>query len=54
MAFTAYKIELNGMLLPDIYTTYDAASAAKERLKESTVAACVNIKTIDSDTGLPN
>ena len=53
MACTAFKIKMNGCLLPDMYFSWDAATAARERLKESTVAASVNIVNVNSDTGLP-
>ena len=53
MACTAFKLVMNGALLPDIYFSWDAAVAARERLKENSIAASVNIVNVNSDTGLP-
>ena len=53
MACMAFKIVVNGALLPDIYFSWDAATAARKRLKESTFASSVSIVNVNSDTGLP-
>lgn len=53
MACTAYKIKMNGCLLSEMYFSWDAVVAAREHLKESTIAASVNIVNVNSDTGLP-
>ena len=50
-AYTLYKIEFDGVLLPEIYFGYRAAEAALQRLKESTVAGFGSIRQYDEKTG---
>jgi hypothetical protein len=40
---TMYRIMLNNVLLPEIYFDYSDASAAYDRLQESTVAPILSI-----------
>lgn len=48
---TMYKIVMNGVLLPDIYFSWDAASAAFKVLKESSGASVARIVLWDDQTG---
>lgn len=43
---TAYKLKVNGYILPDVYFRWDDAMAARERVKETTVAASVTVITV--------
>ena len=51
---TMYRILFNGVLLPDIYFTWDDASRAYDSLKESSCAGSGRIVLWDDQTGKYN
>lgn len=48
---TMYKIVFNGVVLPDIYFSYDAANAAYKSMKESSCAGNGRVVLFDDETG---
>lgn len=48
---TMYKIVFNGVVLPDIYFSWDAANAAYKAMKESSCAGFGRVVSYDDQTG---
>ena len=48
---TLYKIEFNGVILPDIYFSYDEANAVYKSLRERSCAGYGRVLLYDDQTG---